>query len=90
MLNPRLSDFLREFHNQLKEGLEKGDSRSPLLTLKVDSIETDTPLDIKLTGDNDRSVYKNIVVKPPLPAFSIRNDHRYSRIKIKWIVKYND
>jgi len=72
------------------EGLEKGETRSPVLTLKVDSIETDTPLDMKLTGDDDRLIYKNIVVKPPLPAFGIRNDYRYSRIKIKWVVKYND
>jgi len=46
-------------------------------------------LDIKITEEKDLTVYKNILAKPPLPAFGIRNDYRYSRIKIRWVVKYN-
>lgn len=74
----------------MQEGLEKGETKSSILTLRVDYIETDTPLDIKLIEEKDIEVYKGILVKPPLPAMGVRNDYRYSRIKIRWAVSYHD
>lgn len=84
-----LSDFLRGIHRELCEGLLAPDTQDPLISLKVDTVETEIPLDIRL-GETKTAAYRSIDVKPPVPSLGLKNEFRYSRIRIHWIVKYHD
>ena len=75
-------------HGQLRSGLGALDTTSPIVTLNVDSVEIEMPLDIKVTGETNSAPYRSVWVKPPVQPLGVKSDSRSCRMRIRWNITY--
>ena len=83
-----LADFLMNFHSQLRDGLGSVDTTSLIVALKMDSVEIEVPLSVRLTGLTGALPYRRILIEPLAESPGITRVSRPCRMKIRWNITY--